>query len=102
MSADAMTLIDADSPPRVPGKVNITDPAMPALKGTVSPDDELPGVRKAEPGDLKSTGGHVPDKVEGFAIMLSGTGFVVTDNDGVDDHSGKAMFFSVGQMQDPS
>ncbi|MEM9583844.1 MAG: esterase-like activity of phytase family protein [Pseudomonadota bacterium] len=46
--------------------------------------------------DLVSTGGYVLDKVEGMAIMNSGEIFVSTDNDGVDDHSGETMFFSIG------
>lgn len=45
---------------------------------------------------LTSTGGYVLDKVEGLAIATDGTMWVSTDNDGVDDHSGETMFFSVG------
>jgi DNA-binding beta-propeller fold protein YncE len=45
--------------------------------------------------DLRATGGYVLDKVEGLAIAPDGTAWVVTDNDGVDDHSGETMFFSV-------
>lgn len=48
--------------------------------------------------DLTATGGYVLDKVEGLAILPSGEGFVITDNDGVDDSSGETMFFSIGQM----
>lgn len=48
--------------------------------------------------DLKSTGGFVLDKIEGLAIMEDGTAWVSTDNDGVDDHSGETMFFSVGKF----
>ncbi len=48
--------------------------------------------------DLTSTGGYVLDKVEGLSISPSGTAFVSTDNDGVDDHSGETMFFSIGQL----
>jgi hypothetical protein len=44
---------------------------------------------------LTSTGGYVLDKVEGLAIAEDGTMWVSTDNDGVDDHSGETMFFSV-------
>ncbi|MEN0088734.1 MAG: esterase-like activity of phytase family protein, partial [Pseudomonadota bacterium] len=44
---------------------------------------------------LTSTGGYVLDKVEGLAIASDGTVWVSTDNDGVDDHSGETMFFSV-------
>lgn len=46
---------------------------------------------------LTSTGGYVLDKVEGLAITESGEMFVSTDNDGVDDHSGETMFFSIGK-----
>ncbi|GIT90856.1 alkaline phosphatase [Jannaschia pagri] len=45
--------------------------------------------------DLTSTGGYVLDKVEGLAITEDGTAYVVTDNDGVDDHSGETMLFTV-------
>ncbi|AHD08257.1 esterase-like activity of phytase family protein [Phaeobacter gallaeciensis] len=48
--------------------------------------------------DLTATGGYVLDKVEGLAITAEGEGFIVTDNDGVDDASGETMFFSIGQM----
>jgi hypothetical protein len=44
---------------------------------------------------LTATGGYVLDKVEGLAIAADGTMWVSTDNDGVDDHSGETMFFSI-------
>lgn len=50
--------------------------------------------------DLTSTGGYVLDKVEGLAIMSDGTAWVSTDNDGVDDHSGETMFFSIGSVEE--
>jgi hypothetical protein len=40
----------------------------------------------------------VLDKVEGFAIDVEGNGFVVSDNDGVDDSSGETMFWSIGAL----
>jgi hypothetical protein len=52
--------------------------------------------------DLKSTGGYVLDKVEGLAITPTGTAYVSTDNDGVDDHSGETMFFSIGTVSSGS
>jgi len=59
----------------------------------------LPVVEKEEVVDLlpylTSTGGYVLDKVEGLAITPGGTMWVSTDNDGVDDHSGETMFFSI-------
>lgn len=62
----------------------------------------LPVVSKLEVRDLipdlTSTGGYVLDKVEGLAILQDGTAWISTDNDGVDDHSGETMFFSIGQI----
>ena len=46
-------------------------------------------------GDLRATGGIVPEKVEGLAVAEDGTAWVVTDNDGVDDSTGETMFFDV-------
>lgn len=48
--------------------------------------------------DLQATGGYVVDKIEGFTIDAGGTGFAVTDNDGVDDSNGETLFFSTGKM----
>lgn len=63
---------------------------------------ELPLVAKEEVRDfipdLKATGGYVVDKIEGFAVDASGTGYAVTDNDGVDDSNGETLFFSTGKM----
>ena len=44
--------------------------------------------------DLKANNGYVLDKVESLAIDSAGTGFVITDNDGVDDSSGETVFWS--------
>lgn len=49
--------------------------------------------------DLKVLNGFVQDKIEGFAIDATGTGWVVTDNDGVNDASGETLFWSIGTMQ---
>lgn len=48
--------------------------------------------------DLAALNGYAMDKVEGFAIDAAGTGWVVTDNDGVDDSSGETLFWSIGQI----
>ena len=39
------------------------------------------------------------DKIESFAIDASGTGYVITDNDGVADSSGETFFWSVGTIE---
>jgi len=63
---------------------------------------DLPVVKKEEVrdliSDLKATNGYVVDKVEGFTIDAAGNGFVVTDNDGVDDSSGETLFFGIGPI----
>jgi hypothetical protein len=63
---------------------------------------ELPVVKKEEVRDLipdlKALGGYVADKIEGFAVDAAGNGYVVTDNDGVDDSSGETLFFQIGTM----
>jgi DNA-binding beta-propeller fold protein YncE len=48
--------------------------------------------------DLAALNGYIVDKVEGFAIDAGGIGWVVTDNDGVDDSSGETLFWSIGAM----
>ena len=48
--------------------------------------------------DLGALKGYNVDKIEGFAIDAAGTGWVVTDNDGVDDSSGETLFWSIGAM----
>lgn len=63
---------------------------------------DLPMVTKEEVHDfipdLLSTGGYVVDKIEGFAIDVTGTAYAVTDNDGVDDSNGETYFFSIGNI----
>ncbi len=63
---------------------------------------ELPTVHKEEVRDLipdlASNNGYVVDKVESFAIDSTGTGYVITDNDGVDDSSGETFFWSIGAV----
>ncbi len=48
--------------------------------------------------DLAMSKGYVVDKVEGFAIDGQGIGWVVTDNDGIDDSSGETLFWSIGAV----
>ncbi|MCA1403161.1 esterase-like activity of phytase family protein [Ensifer sp. IC3342] len=63
---------------------------------------DLPVVNKEEVRDLipdlKALNGYVVDKVEGFTVDAAGNGYVVTDNDGVDDSSGETLFFSIGAI----
>jgi len=49
--------------------------------------------------DLAVTHGYAVDKIEGFAIDAAGAGWVVTDNDGVDDSSGETLFWTIGKVE---
>jgi hypothetical protein len=73
------------------------DQMIPAKLGEKLPVVKKELVRDLIP-DLKSTGGYVLDKVEGLSIAKDGMAYVSTDNDGVDDHSGETMFFSIGRL----
>jgi len=48
--------------------------------------------------DLKKTGGLVPEKVEGSAIMANGDVYIINDNDGVDDNSGETQLINLGKI----
>lgn len=48
--------------------------------------------------DLLANNGYVVDKVESLAIDADGVGYVITDNDGVDDSSGETFFWSLGAL----
>ena len=50
---------------------------------------------------LQAPHGYVLDKVESFAIDAAGNAFVITDNDGVDDHSGETQFLRLGRIALP-
>ncbi len=68
--------------------------------------EKLPVVIKEEVrdfiDDLKATYGYVVDKIEGFAIDAEGTGYAVTDNDGIDDSNGETLFFNIGKVNPQS
>ena len=69
----------------------------------VALDGELPLVTKELVRDflpdLAVLNGYAAEKIEGFAVDAAGMGWVVTDNDGVDDSSGETLFWSIGAMQ---
>lgn len=48
--------------------------------------------------NLLSTNGWITDKVEGVAVTQSGSVYVSTDNDGLDDWSGETWFFGLGPL----
>lgn len=47
---------------------------------------------------LGSTTGTLLEKVEGTAVTLNGDVFIVTDNDGVNDHNGETQLINLGQL----
>jgi hypothetical protein len=71
---------------------------VPAKLGEALPVVAKEEVRDLLP-DLKVLNGYVVDKIEGFTIDAAGTGWVVTDNDGVDDSSGETLFWSIGKVE---
>lgn len=100
---DHAWLIERDNLPGAAAKVKLlTRVALADLKPAALGGD-LPVVKKEIVRDLipdLQTGhGYVLDKVEGFAIDAAGTGYVVTDNDGVDNSSGETLFWSVGALK---
>jgi hypothetical protein len=51
--------------------------------------------------DLAAPGGFILDKVESFAIDASGDALIITDNDGVKDHSGETQLIRLGKIALP-
>lgn len=51
-------------------------------------------------GDLTRTGGLVPEKVEGCAVLANGDVYIINDNDGVDDNSGETQLIKLGNILD--
>jgi hypothetical protein len=47
---------------------------------------------------LASTKGTLIEKVEGVAVTLNGEVYIVTDNDGVNDHSGETQLMNLGRL----
>lgn len=48
--------------------------------------------------DLSATGGLIPEKIEGSAVMSNGDVYIVNDNDGVDDNSGETQLLNLGNI----
>ena len=42
-------------------------------------------------GTYDQTGGLLPEKQEGLAVLSDGTALIVNDNDGVDDNNGETQ-----------
>jgi len=65
----------------------------------------LPVVAKKDLHDLlpelAAPGGYVLDKVESFAVDSAGDAYIITDNDGVDGHSGETQFIGLGKLNAP-
>lgn len=48
--------------------------------------------------NLAATKGNIIEKVEGAAVMANGEVYIVTDNDGVNDHSGETQLINIGKV----
>lgn len=96
---DEVFFIERDNQFENAATKRITKVALSAMDGMVSLGETPAVLAPEEVVDLlpylTSTGGYVLDKVEGLAIAEDGTMWISTDNDGVDDHSGETMFFSI-------
>ena len=102
IAGDWMYLIERDN--QIAGKATIKkltrvklSDLKPAKLGEALPVVTKEPVRALLP-ELNVLNGYTPDKVEGFAIDAEGTGWIVTDNDGVDDSSGETIFRSIGKI----
>lgn len=49
--------------------------------------------------DLAKSGGLIPEKIEGAAVLANGDVLIVNDNDGVDDNSGETQLLHLGVLQ---
>lgn len=73
------------------------DGVKPAALGDTLPVLVKKDVRDLLP-DLAAAGGYILDKIESFAIDAAGEAYIITDNDGVDDHSGETQFIGLGKL----
>jgi hypothetical protein len=76
------------------------DGVTPAPLGGDLPEVTKIVVRDLIP-DLAAPGGFILDKVESFAVDADGNAYIITDNDGVDDHSGETQFIRLGKIELP-
>jgi len=51
-------------------------------------------------GAYAHTGGLIPEKQEGLAVLKDGTALIVNDNDGVDDNSGETQLLRLEGLFD--
>lgn len=72
----------------------------PAPLGGELPVVEKSLVRDLIP-DLAAPAGFILDKIESFAIDIDGEAYIITDNDGVDGHSGETQFIRLGKIATP-
>jgi hypothetical protein len=49
-------------------------------------------------GDYASTGGAIPEKLEGLCVEPNGRFLIVNDNDGADDNSGETQLLDLGPL----
>jgi hypothetical protein len=69
----------------------------PQPQGQVFPTVNKFLIRNLVP-DLLADNGFILEKVEGLARLVNGDWILVTDNDGVEDHSGETQFQNLGHI----
>ncbi|MBZ0228491.1 MAG: esterase-like activity of phytase family protein, partial [Bauldia sp.] len=104
-TADGLILVERDN--QVGGSARVKKLTYVSLAG-IAPaplGGDLPVVEKRDVRDLipdlAAPHGFVLDKIESLAIDAAGDAFIVTDNDGVDDHSGETQFIKLGKVALP-
>lgn len=105
-AGDGFVVVERDN--QVGRDAKVKKLTLVSLEGVAPADlgaSEIPVLTKTDLRDLipdlAAPGGFILDKVESFAIDAGGNGFVITDNDGVDDHSGETQFLPLGKVQLP-
>jgi hypothetical protein len=74
-------------------RVPVAELVSAPLDGETLPTVTKQVVRDLIP-DLAANNGYIVDKIESLAIDSTGTAYVITDNDGIDDSSGETFFWS--------
>ena len=103
---DGFLLVERDN--QIGPKAKVKQLTFVSLKDVVPADigsETIPVIEKTLIRDLipdlASPNGFVLDKIESFAIDVDGNAFIITDNDGVDDHSGETVFLNLGKIDLP-
>lgn len=93
----ALSGLAADA--EIAGKLYAVSDSVYAMAPTIYTIDATQTPARITGSLLVTRAGDAAQKIEGFAIDSAGTGWVVTDNDGVADSAGETLFWSIGAVQ---